>query len=176
MKRDFLGDSYDAVKRMWSEMLTPWAPLFAEPRFFHDDETLRQRFVKLTRIQMLTDEPQGAYSILNDPDTGIRLPSEQNQAEGLTHIAINTIIDQLRMPGVRCVITFDQSHYRNHGQSREEQRQAKMRPLVAKGFSCFYYVSHAPFLFAARDSETLEELQKILTSAGIPEERLEHPR
>ncbi len=182
MKRDFLGDSYDAVKRMWREILAPWTPLYAEPRFFPDDESLRQDFTKLTGIQMLTNAPQGVYSILNDPDTGIRLPGEPNQAEGRAHIAINTIIGQLRMPGVRCAITFDQSHYRKSGQSREKQRQAKMRPLVDNGFPCFYYVSHAPFLFAARNSETLEELQGILSDAGIPKEvppakkRLEDPQ
>jgi hypothetical protein len=33
MKSQFLGDSYDAVKRMWHEMLADWAPLYAEPRF-----------------------------------------------------------------------------------------------------------------------------------------------
>ena len=28
------------------------------------------------------------YSILNDPDTGVRLPDEENQAEGCTHITL----------------------------------------------------------------------------------------
>jgi hypothetical protein len=173
MKREFFGDSYDAVKRMWREMLADWAPLYAEPRFF-DDEQLRQDFTRLTGIPMLTNDRPEAYSILNDPDTGIRLPCEHNQTEGRTHIAINTIIGQLRTPGVRCAITFDQSDYRNSGQTRKEQREAKMRCLVDERFPCFYYVSHAPFLFAARNSEALDELQRILTGAGIPEkQRLE---
>ena len=33
MKRDYLGDSYDAVKRLWQQALSGWAPLYAEPRF-----------------------------------------------------------------------------------------------------------------------------------------------
>jgi len=176
MKSEFLGDSYDAVKRMWREMLADWAPLYAEPRFFSKEDEIRQKFTRLTGIQMLTGNPQSAYSILNDPDTGIRLPSEQNQAEGRTHITISTIIDQLRAKEVRCVITFDQSDYRNSGQSREEQRRAKMHHLIDEAFGCFYYVSHAPFLFATPNAKILEELQKILTGAGIPERRLQHPQ
>ncbi|HUI08131.1 MAG TPA: hypothetical protein VL486_14115 [Verrucomicrobiae bacterium] len=177
MKREFLGDSYDAVKRMWREMLADWAPLYAEPRFF-PDEQLRRDFAKLTGIPMLADNRPATYSILNDPDTGIRLPSETNQTEGRTHIAIPTIVDQLRMQAVRCVITFDQSNYRNADLGKEEQRRAKMQCLVQKGFHCFYYVSHAPFLFAAPDPDMLDELRKLLISAGIPDrdDRFQNPQ
>jgi hypothetical protein len=49
MKRDYLGDSYDAVKRMWQDMLVNWAPLYAEPRFIPED--LRADFTLLTRMQ-----------------------------------------------------------------------------------------------------------------------------
>jgi hypothetical protein len=173
MKRQFLGDSYDAVKRMWHEILAGWAPLFAEPRFFPDE--LRQDFAQLTGIVMLPDVRPESYCILNDPDTGIRLPNERNQAEGRTHIALNTITHQLRTDGVRCVVTFDQSDYRHSGQGREEQRRVKMRCLVGEGLSCFYYVSHAPFLFATPDAETLEELRRLFVGAGIPENRLQSP-
>jgi hypothetical protein len=159
-------------------MFAPWAPLYAEPRFFPDDKQFCREFTKLTGIQMLTDRPQGAYSILNDPDTGIRSPSAPNQTVGRkhTHIAIDTIVDQLQTPGVHCVITFDQSIYRNSGQSREQQLLAKTHCLAKKGFPGFYYVSHAPFLFATPNIEALKELRRILTSAGIPEKRLENPK
>ena len=40
MKRQFLGDSYDAVKRLWHEAFSDWAPLPAEPRFI--PEGIRQ--------------------------------------------------------------------------------------------------------------------------------------
>jgi len=71
------------------------------------------------------------------------------------------------------VITFDQSDYRNSRRSKEEQRRIKMRHILEEGFPSFYYVSHAPFLFAAANAETLEELRKVLTSAGIPQGRLQ---
>ncbi|HQG93085.1 MAG TPA: hypothetical protein PLN27_15625 [Acidobacteriota bacterium] len=169
MKRDYLGDSYDMVKRLWRELLQDWAPLYAEPRFIPN--ALREQYTKLTQLEMLPTSCQGKYSVLNDPDTGVRLPGEKNQAEGRTHIRIRTIMDQLRM-GARCVITFDQSNYRRIGSS-SVQRQKKMQELVKEGFDCFYYVSHAPFLFAFPDSGSCQQLRAILVNAGIPEERLE---
>jgi hypothetical protein len=121
---------------------------------------------------MLTDNRPYAFSILNDPDIGIRLPGEQNQSENRSHISISFIMRQLAESGARCVITFDQSHYRNNRMDREEQLQAKMRSLADSGFHSFYYVSHAPFLFAASNSQALDEVRQILIIAGMPAKRL----
>lgn len=46
MNREFLGDSYDAVKRLWQETLAEWAPLFAEPRYIPKD--IRDDFTAFT--------------------------------------------------------------------------------------------------------------------------------
>lgn len=171
MKRSYLGDSYDVLKRLWQELLADWAPLYATPTFIPID--LRQEFTQLTRIPMLPDDPPSIYSILNDPDIGIRLPGEDNQEEGYTHISIKTIIDQLRDNGAQCVITYDQSNYRNIGMKLDEQRKVKMRRIVSKGFHGFYYVSHAPFLFAVPNTDALSQIQIILKNAGIPGKRFE---
>ena len=171
MKRDYLGDSYDAVKRMWQQLLADWAPLYAEPRFLPKD--LREDFTRLTGIPILAEQHPRAYSILNDPDTGIRLPGEANQAEGRTHISIATIINQLRSRGPRCVITFDQSVYRNSDLKCDEQRRVKLRSLYESGIPAFYYVSHAPFLFAFPNVEARKELEDRLIRAGIPAGRFE---
>ena len=40
---------------------------------------------------MLTDDLPATYPILNDPATGIRLPGEQNQADGRTHISLRLL-------------------------------------------------------------------------------------
>ena len=170
MERAFLGDSYDAVKRMWQELLAGWAPLYAEPRFIPKE--LRPDFEKLTRISMLKDQRPRTYSILNDPCTGIRLPSRPKQSEGQKHVSIETIIRQLKN-GAQCVVTFDQSIYRNVGMKPKEQRQAKMRRLAEDEFHSFYYVSHAPFLFAFPNKETLKKVEGILKAAGIPQNRIE---
>jgi hypothetical protein len=171
MKRAYLGDSYDAVKRLWQELLAPTAPLFAEPRFIPAE--LQLDFTRLTGIPILSSQPPGVFSILNDPDTGIRLPGEENQSESRTHISISTVLEQLQRLQPRCVITFDQSDYRHGHLARDEQRRAKIASLSEAGASGFYYVSHAPFLFAFSTSAALREIHELLIHAGIPANRLE---
>jgi hypothetical protein len=173
MKRAFLGDSYDAVKRMWQEMLGDWAPLHAAPSFIPED--LQQEFTRLTKIPILSGKPSTPFAILNDPDTGIRLPGQQNQQERRTHVTIDTIVEQLRH-GARCVITFDQSDYRHSNLRLGEQHQKKLHLLARKGGHGFYYVSHAPFLFAVPDAITLGQLQEILRDAGLPGNRIKDYR
>jgi hypothetical protein len=173
MKAKYLGDSYDAVKRLWQQILADSAPLYAEPRFI--EVGLEARFTRLTGIPILPAQPPAAFSILNDPDTGIRLPGEVNQAESQKHISIATILSQLRHPAPRCIVTFDQSHYRRRDRDRREQRLVKIRSLSEQGACAFYYVSHAPFLFAFSTPEALEDIKSRLLGAGIPENRLEPP-
>ena len=171
MKRKYLGDSYDALKRLWHDLLSDWAPLYATQAFIPLD--LQQDFTLLTRIPMLPDDPPSIYSILNDPDTGIRLPGVKNQKEGRSHISMKTIINQLRDSGAQCVITYDQSNYRNIGMKLDEQRKVKMGQILSEGFHGFYYVSHAPFLFAVPNNDALSQIQNILKTAGIPRNRFE---
>ena len=171
-----LGDSYDAVKRLWYEIFKKWgARLHADSRFFPRDDLddLQARYTRLTTIPVLHGTPAGPYSILNDPDTGIRLPDAADQKEGLTHIRLDTISEQLRPAKVRAVVTFDQSHYRQREETFERQREAKMRYLTTKGLFAFYYASHAPFLFTCRTASTLQGLRRLLLTFGIPKEKLE---
>lgn len=171
MKREYLGDSYDAVKRLWQQVLADWAPLHAEPRFILSE--LRQDFTRLTGIPMLPDAAPRSYSILNDPDTGIRLPDENNQTESRTHIALTTIRDQLQRHTPRVVITFDQSDYRHVKLTRDKQRHAKMSYFAKVDLFAFYYVSHAPFLFAFPDANSRQQLRERLRTFGIPDDRFE---
>ena len=171
MKREFLGDSYDVVKRMWRDLFQDVAPLFAEPRFVQND--LQSDFEKLTRIPMLKGRQSKKISILNDPDTGIRLPGEQNQREGRSHVTIASIINQLRNDQVYCVVTFDQSDYRNSILNRTQQRNAKLVAINDAGYFAFYYVSHAPFMFALRCQEDLNDLVCRIQNFGIPRSRIE---
>jgi len=156
---------------MWQELLADWAPLHAEPRFIPDD--LRQEFTRFTKIPILLGKPSTPFAILNDPDTGIRLPGEQNQKEGRSHITIETIVDQLRH-GAQCVVTFDQSDYRHSNLSLGEQHQMKLRCLAKNGHHGFYYVSHAPFLFAALNAIALGQIQNILKDNGLPDNRIKN--
>lgn len=173
MKREFLGDSYDAVKRLWQETFSEWAPLLAEPRFIPED--IRDDFTTVTRIPLLTDRRPSVYSIFNDPDTGIRLPDRQNQNEGVTHINLATIANQLKNPAVRCVLTFDQSHHREPGFTPADQRNVKVLWLRRQRLRAFYYVSHAPFLFAFSEEAHMREARERLLKVGIPESRIGVP-
>ncbi|MDE2157200.1 MAG: hypothetical protein KGJ32_15145 [Xanthomonadaceae bacterium] len=171
MKQQFLGDSYDAVKRLWQEAFAEWAPLLAEPRYVPND--IRSDFTTVTRIPILDSHRPPVYSIFNDPDTGIRFPDRQNQKEGTTHINLATIAKQLTETAVRCVVTFDQSHHRELGFSPADQRNAKASWLRAQGLHAFYYVSHAPFLFAFSDGGHMETARNRLLALGIPAARIE---
>lgn len=173
MERGKLGDSYDAVKRLWREVLEEWAPLYANPRFVPGD--LEAEYTRITRIPLLREEPSGPYSILNDPDTGVRLPDSANQRGSRRHIALHSIAEQLRSTKARAVITFDQSNYRLNGDSFEAQRQTKMRYLANEGFFPLYYASHAPFLFTCRSARMRRELRELLIGVGIPAGMFELP-
>jgi len=174
MRREYLGDSYDAVKRLWRDLLLERAPIHATACFIPED--MREDYTQLTGIPILTDELPHGHSILNDPDVGIRLPGERNQREGRTHISVASIKRQLQDSGALCAITFDQSDYRQSPLDRQQQRQAKMTALMDAELSAFYYVSHAPFLFSFPNEQATQEVRTILTSAGMPDTRFEVPQ
>ena len=171
MKRQYLGDSYDAVKRLWQEILAEWAPLHAEPRFIPED--IQNEFTAFTRIPLLNECRPMFYAILNDPDTGIRLPNRPNQSESRAHIELSTIREQLRNASVQCVITFDQTNHREPGLSPKSQRNEKLRWLRHEGLSAFYYVSHAPFLFAFSDPKRMDKVRGLVGRIGVPVNRIE---
>ena len=166
MRRDFLGDSYDAVKRLWQQVLQQRGPLFAEPRFIPQE--LRGDFTHLTGIGILPASPPSKYSILNDPDTGIYLPDRGQQDTTKSHTSLRAIFEQLQNRSVECVITFDQAHHRKKDVRPVDHRAAKLDWLWKKHSYGFYYVSHAPFLFAFSDKEAMVEVRRLLVEAGIP--------
>ena len=173
LKRDFLGDSYDLVKRFWHQLLADWAPLFADPRFIPAD--LYKEYSALTGIEMLPSPLPERFSIINDPDTGIRLPGEADQREGRTHTTINAIISQLEQLRPKCIITFDQSNYRHSRQTLKQQRSTKLGELRARLKYGFYYVSHAPFLFTFSNQSDMQYVQTLILEAGIPEGWIQFP-
>ena len=60
VQEQYLGDSYDAVKRLWQELLAPLAPLFAKGDYIPKE--LRIDYTRLTGIPMLPDKPLGEFS------------------------------------------------------------------------------------------------------------------
>ena len=174
MKRQFLGDSYDIVKRLWADLLRHTAPLYAAPLFYQDDDKskevdLQREFTRLTGIQMKVGRPSGVFSILLDPDTGISLIDKPLPR----YVTTEYIAEQLREPGARYVVTYDQSFPRCSDSARRERMQQKMKSLAKAECLSLYYASHASFLFTARYRQDLQELKAILTEAGVPAWRIE---
>jgi hypothetical protein len=167
----YLGDSYDIVKRFWSESLYPVAPLFAHPRFV--PAGIRTRYTAVTSIPILnTDKlPDSPFGLLLDPHTGIPLPSESPTQVSASHASLPFIVqvnEQLRPTYMIC---FDQSYHRRHDLKRREQLEKKREFLEGAGISSFYYDSHAPFLFMAGTAENLTAVRSRLVSLGVPPER-----
>jgi hypothetical protein len=171
VKRIFLGDSYDAVKRLWAGALSDWAPLYADPAFIPQE--LYADFTKMTLVPILGKDRPAFYSLLNDPDTGIFTPDRPAQRIGRSHTSLEAIRIQLSDPAIGCVVTFDQSNHRKAGWSARDQRMEKLSWLNQKGIAAFYYVSHAPFMFASSTTDNIEEVMRRLEREGIPRERME---
>jgi hypothetical protein len=175
MKEKYLGDSYDLVKRFFSQVLDPIARLYAYPKFVPDD--IVGSYEKVTTIPILPETgPGGRFGILLDPDTGVRLPAKVDDTVhhvSPRHVTLQFIVDLNIERHPEYMICFDQSHHRKHEHSREDQRKAKMEFLRTHGIPSFYYASHAPFLFASQKSETLRLILERLMSVGIPGCRFE---
>jgi hypothetical protein len=71
------------------------------------------------------------------------------------------------------MVCYDQSYHRKHELDKKGQRAEKMRFLHKEGLVSFYYTSHAPFLFVAREPGVVESIRDRLLALGIPAGRLE---
>jgi|SRR6266545_3515339 len=165
----YLGDSYDLVKRFWFTSLGVVAPLYAHPRFV--PVAIRAQYTAVTSIPILdADNPPKKYGLLLDPHTGIPLPDELVGEATASHAPLPFIVRESERLHPAYVVCFDQSHHRQHELGREAQREAKREFLRQRGIASFYYISHAPFLFMAKDSVTLSAIRDRLIALGIPEE------
>jgi hypothetical protein len=169
MHERYLGDSYDLVKRFWGELLSPIAPVLAHPRFIPSD--LRDSFTRLTNIPMWdeTRRNYARYSLLLDPHTGIPMPEAAVQGLRISHAPVKFIVDLFNNANLAFIICFDQTTDRQHDLSIADQREAKREAFSALQIVSFYYLSHAPFLFASNSAGTLNEVRNRILDAGIPE-------
>ncbi|MFL5242284.1 MAG: hypothetical protein ACJ8FY_09270 [Gemmataceae bacterium] len=172
MRDIYLGDSYDLVKRYWSEQLGCVAPLYAHPRFIQP--SLHARFITLTTIPILDLKqlPQTPYGLFFDPHTGIPIPDDSTKKVSIAYAPLPYVAELNTELTPQYMICFDQSIHRKHksGFTAEEQREAKRSYLRAKGIFSFYYISHASFLFMAQELTTLRAIRDRLIALGIPEQ------
>jgi len=166
MRAKYLGDSYDLVKRFWSESLRDVAPLFAHPRFV--PQAIRAQYTGVTSIPILCSPPNRPFGILLDPDTGIPLPDRPLKQATASHAPLLFLVQTIAELHPDYMVCFDQSYHRRHELSKERQREAKRKFLRERGILSFYYVSHAPFLFMSESVETLAAIGDRLMSLGVP--------
>ena len=173
MREDYLGDSYDFVKRFWCESLGSIAPLYAHPEFV--PEKFRDKYTKTTSIPILdlAVVPNRPFGILIDPDTGIPLPTDGVDGATASHASLPFMVQLIQNLRPHYIICFDQSYHRSRKLGRKGQLKKKTRFLRDKGIRSFYYVSQAPFLFMAEKSDVLRDIWDRLTSLGIPANRFE---
>ena len=170
MHEQYLGDSFDILKRFWVDLLSPIAPMLAHSRFVPND--LRPRFTHLTGAEIYdgSNAMTSAYSLLLDPHTGIPLPDAVNQKLRVSHAPIDFIGSLFGDPNLSFISCYDQARKRQAGLSLLDQLNAKRTQLLTHDIHSFYYVSHAPFLFASPCSVTLNRVRHRLMDAGIPEQ------
>jgi hypothetical protein len=168
MKREFLGDSYDLVKRFWAENLSSIAPVYADERFVPKD--IRNDYTQMTRIPIFHDLVTHPFAIFLDPCTGI--PRVTNTARKPTkmYAPLPFIIEVFEKRHPEFLVCFDQSFGFND--NKEVCMEVKMDVLISKGLCAFYYISHANFLFASESPGIIASIKKQLISLGIPDERL----
>jgi hypothetical protein len=171
----YLGDSYDLVKRFWSESLRSVAPLYAHWRFV--PAGIRQRYTAVTTIPVLDSDklPDGPFGLLLDPHTGIPLPTESPVEASASHAPLGFIAQATATLRPAYMICFDQSYSRRHELTKQEQLERKRDFLQGKGIGSFYYHSHAPFLFMADRAESLSAVKRRLVALGVPQERFSEP-
>lgn len=171
MDQQYLGDSYDVVKRFLRQVLDPIAPLYSYDKFVPDE--MQSSYTLVTGIPILAGTPEGRFGVLLDPDTGVPLPTEGSDAATKRHAPLQFIITLEKRLHPEYMICFDQSYHRKHELTRQAQREAKRDFLRAHGLSSFYYVSHAPFVFVAVKPDTLHAIFDRLILVGIPSCRFE---
>ena len=171
MHADHLGDSYDLVKRFFAIALHPIAEIFAHPRFIPPD--IRDAYTKLTSIPVLDANNEGDYALFLDPDTGIHLPDGANQKQSRSHVSLAYLCEVFEEFTPSFLVCYDQGFHRRDDRTLFEQVMQKREYLQEMGIESFYYVSHAPFLFASDSISILHRVAEMVVENGIPQSKLE---
>ena len=167
MTRDKLGDSYDIVKRFIRETLSSIAPLVADPYFLEPSLSPRD-YERATGISLRTVSSPPRFGLLLDPHTGIHVAHQLRKGR---HYATTQYIAATLDDGcVAYCVVFDQSYTRN-GVPRNDQLRPKLDEMARHCIASFYYVSHAPFLFATRDATMARRLRRAFRRSGLPDSK-----
>jgi hypothetical protein len=168
MDQNFLGDSYDLVKRFWAENLSSIAPIYADERFV--PEEIRKDYTQITRLPIFNSSVAHPFAIFLDPCTGIPSPKRGARKPTKKYAPLLFIIDVFEKFHPKFLICFDQSFGFN--ENMESCMKEKLNVLTTNGLCGFYYTSHANFLFVGKSADVTNVLRQRLLDKGIPEWRL----
>jgi hypothetical protein len=166
MNPDFLGDSFDIVKRFFCQELANLGyRVLVDPMFTGDWKGREQAFFQLICAHPELSANESRHTALFiDPDTGVR------EIDGKLHVSFDRLVRAASSNAL--VFSFDQSFSRQA--KPDEVMSRKLATIEAQGCYGMYYNSHARFLFVSSQQVRLRELRNHLVSLGLPSERLLH--
>lgn len=162
MNPDYLGDSYDVVKRFFcGQLKTLGYRVCIQPMLTGEWQGNEVAFFQfIGAAPSVTEGPRTA--LFFDPDTGVHLrPSSK-------HLSVQQLVDASQRHEI--AFSFDQSFSRQS--PPETLMRSKLSALDNHGAYGMYYNSHARFLFAASTERPLNELREHLLFLGLPAHRL----
>ena len=164
MNPDFLGDSFDLVKRFFCQELAKLGyAVSVDPMFTGDWKGQEQAFFRLICAQPELSANESKHTALFiDPDTGVR------ENGGKQHVSFDRLLKEASSNTL--VFSFDQSFSRQAEPDKVMVR--KLATIKAQWRHGMYYNSHARFLFVSSQQVRLRELRDHLVSLGLPSERL----
>jgi hypothetical protein len=165
MRPEFLGDSYDIVKRFFCETLRSLGyTVYIDPLFTGDWSGEEKTFYRFLGVEPYGGEKHASEStaLFLDPDTGV------NEKGSLAHVSYGRLVDEAKNHSI--VFAFDQAFSR--AGEAGPKLQAKLNEVARRGCAALYYASHAHFLFVSRDRKRLDRLRSEFLSRGLPASRL----
>jgi hypothetical protein len=166
MNPEFLGDSYDLVKRFFvHEFRALGYEVAVDPLFTGDwAEGEEEAFHRLIDVKHRKELPSTGdrTALFLDPDTGVKGRATRR------HVSYDRLAHEAAKH--RLVFAFDQSFSRQG--SAAEAMARKLNAISSLGLAGLYYDSHARFLFASRQSDAIHEVWLHLQRVGIPSRRL----
>lgn len=165
MNPEYLGDSYDLVKRFFCRELSILGySVVVDPMLTGTWGTNEQDFYRLIGANPVAPArlASARTAFFLDPDIGI------NESGSKQHASF----DRLALEATRhdLVLAFDQSFSRQA--KAKDVIQTKLWAFRSRGCHAMYYDSHARFVFVAKQRPVLDELQLQFLALGLPAWRL----
>jgi hypothetical protein len=185
VKKEFLGDSYDLVKRFLIHTLQPlgtWAvhPMLTEPEgvFGPAEVALYETLLGAPIIShdvLRGNTDRDAYfrccmdhegPLLLEPNTGFKI----GHSRSVDHLHQ---ADLVPLVNDRLVMIYDQGRSRLlTREGVERDLREKLRGLLTVDLRAIAYRSHTCFLFVSRHAHVIDHARALMLGAGLPEFRL----